>query len=51
MKISKIDENTIISQFLIKAESTHRSHESTGGSKTSIVIDWPAFRDTMIEWI
>ena len=46
--MSKVDENTVISQFLIKAESSHRTeHKQKGG----IVIDWAAFRNTMVEWI
>jgi hypothetical protein len=42
-----VDENTIVSQFLIKAESSHRN-EKTG---VAIVIDWAAFRNTMLEWL
>ena len=55
VKLTKQDENAIISQFLISAETSNRSASTaaTGSShKNPIrVIDWPAFRITMTDWL
>lgn len=56
IKLTKVDENTIISQFLIQAESSNRSASTaaTGSYHKGgpmIVIDWPAFRNTMGDWL
>ena len=59
VKLNKADENQIISQFLIQAESSNRSGASTNGSSGGkrvgsagiIIIDWPAFRNTIVDWV
>lgn len=57
VKLSKADENQIVSQFLIQAESSNRTastNASSGkrvGGAGIIIIDWPAFRNTILEWV